>query len=320
MTSAPQVVIVGAGQLGSRYLQGLAGLAMPSAITVIDQSIESLARARKRWAEVEGPATSHSVHWSTDLDDVGTSIDLAIVATPADLRADVVAALASARGVRYWVLEKVLAQKSADIDSLKISTDSAEGVWVNTPRRMIRWHQSLRQAVSARVPLQVLKGSGPWGLACNSIHFIDLVAWWSGERLVAVDTSEIDSHWLPSKRPGYFEVTGVLKARFSGGSTLHLEAREGGVDRGLTVATRDGMWRIDETTGIATDPQGANLEGTLEFQSALTPRLVASILDIGRCDLPTLDESAQMHRVFLDAMLAHWNRSHDRNDTRVPIT
>ena len=142
----PELVIVGGGQLGSRYLQGLGGVAMQTAITVVDPSADSLARAEKRWAEVDGPKSLHSVRWCTDIRDVGADIDLAIVATAADIRANVVSALAAGRTVRYWVLEKVLAQAAAQLDRLKLATRDAEGVWVNTPRRMIHWHRALARA------------------------------------------------------------------------------------------------------------------------------------------------------------------------------
>ena len=47
-------LLVGAGQLGSRYLQGLSTVKLDLCITVVDPSDLSLNKAKKRWVEVGG--------------------------------------------------------------------------------------------------------------------------------------------------------------------------------------------------------------------------------------------------------------------------
>ena len=183
------------------------------------------------------------------------------------------------------------------------------------------WHQSLKAAFASRRPLEVSYFAGLWGLACNSIHFIDLVAWWSGEALVSVDTSGLDHHWHESKRAGYFEITGELVARFSNGTSLRLISKKDAQAQSIQVALSDGVsWEVDEPAGTARSSIGDQLDGCIEFQSQMSGRLVDNILQQGKCDLPSLDESSSMHTIFLDAMLAHWNFSQNRNDDHVPIT
>ena len=85
-------LLVGAGQLGSRYLQGLQVLEGQLSITVVDPSSASLDAARLRLAEVAA-TTSHDVKFTTSLEHVPKQLDLALVVTPAQCRADVVAAI-----------------------------------------------------------------------------------------------------------------------------------------------------------------------------------------------------------------------------------
>ena len=47
------ILIVGAGQLGSRYLQGMASLKKNCSIYIIDPSDLSLKRAKERFEEME---------------------------------------------------------------------------------------------------------------------------------------------------------------------------------------------------------------------------------------------------------------------------
>ena len=223
--------------------------------------------------------------------------------------------------VRYWVLEKVLAQSSTELDIINHAISNDNIAWVNTPRRLMFWHQKLKSQFSGKGPLFVTNFGGLWGLACNAIHFIDLVAWWSDESLVSVDTTGLDQNWFESKRDGYFEVTGKLVAHFSGGAILELNASSILPAKPLHVELSDGVsWEIDEAVGHAFNINGQQINGQIEFQSMLSGRLVDDILLRGRCNLPTLRESSAMHVVFLDAMLAHWNLSQNRKCLGVPIT
>ena len=138
---------------------------------------------------------------------------------------------------------------------------------------------------------------------------------------MSVDSNGLDHHWFESKRAGYFDITGELVAHFSNGTSLCLSSKEGAKVPTIEVAMSDSIiWIIDEPAGTARSSNGEQLEGRIEFQSQLSGRLVDDILQRGECDLPTFDESSAIHAIFLDAMLAHWNFSQNRNDERVPIT
>lgn len=317
---ASQIMLVGAGQLGSRYLQGLCLVTEPLLITVIDTNESALVSAKARVAEI-GLQPQHGITWSKELADCPSQLDLVLVATSSSNRLMVIEEIASRASVKYWVLEKVLVQSSEDARNMTRVISRSPQAWVNTPRRLISWHKGLKDQLAGSSPLKVAKSGALWGLACNSIHFIDLVAWWTGETLVSVDYSGLSRDWFESKRPGFYEVTGDLIATYSGGSVLTLRSDPRAQGDQLTVDTSQGVvWTIDESKGVARSTEGTEVLGQLEYQSALTPRLVTGILENGSCELPTLEESAQMHAIFLDAMLRHWNESRGRNDTHVPIT
>ena len=315
------VLVVGAGQLGSRYLQGLVACKFDLEITVIEPSPESLETAKSRWSEADGDGSSHQVRWLESFSSTLQRVDVALIVTPSEARADLIDTISKAIDVRYWVLEKVLAQSSEELRSIQSSLAGCEGAWVNTSRRMMSWHQLLKDAFANQGPLHVTYSADLWGLACNSIHFIDLVAWWSGETLATVDTAGLDRHWLRSKRKGYFEITGELIALFSDGTSLHLSSKECAQVQPIQVVLSDGIvWEIDELAGTARSSSGERLDGQIEFQSQMSGRLVDGILQRGQCDLPLLSISSEMHAIFLDSMLGYWNESQFRNDSLVPIT
>jgi len=314
------ILIVGAGQLGSRYLQGLSKVSMPLDIIVSDVSPESLARAEVRWQEADGHKTSHHVRYMIGLSELPPDIDLAIIATSADVRAKVVVQLTELSAVRYWVLEKVLAQSDVGLDLITSVLNEKTNAWVNTPRRIMRWYNSIKQATPHRTPtIGIVKGSD-WGLACNAVHCLDLMAWWTGETLVEIQTEQLGSQWHLSKRPRFWEVYGTLIAKFKGGSALTLHCSSSAASSALLLAVNDKQWTIDEVHGVATRSDGLSIPGCMEFQSTMTTALVESILTAGTCNLPTLAESVALHRPLLQALLSHWNSTMSDQLSLVPIT
>jgi hypothetical protein len=315
------LLVVGAGQLGSRYLQGLVASEPELDITVVDPSTESLETAKSRWIEAGGDESPHQVRWLGSLPSDLQGVDVVIVVTSSKGRATLIENIANLIDVRYWVLEKVLAQSSGELKVIQSALADCEGAWVNTSRRMMSWHQSLKEVFANRGSFEVSYSAGLWGLACNSIHFIDLVAWWSGQALVSVDTSGLDHHWHESKRVGYFEITGELVAHFSDGTSLRLSSKKDAQAKPIQISLSDGViWEVDEPASTARSSTGEQFDGRIEFQSQISGKLADTILQRGECDLPSFDESSSMHTIFLDAMLSHWNLSQNRDDDCVPIT
>lgn len=312
------ILLVGAGQLGSRYLQGFAACKFPLQIFVQDIHPDSLARSEERWSEVAGDQSRHKISFHASLSRVPKEIDLAIVATTAEVRPRLVQEIVRGSSVRYWILEKVLAQSEVGVDSILAAINGK--AWVNTVRRAMPWHQMIKAQLGLGSPVTMDLRGGLWGLACNAVHLLDLLAWWSGEKLQYVNTGRLDSNWFESKRAGNWEVSGTLEALFSGGSRASLTATGGGPVGEIHVTDGVLSWIIDESLGVARRSDGLELDGRMMFQSELTAGIVDTILTSGTCDLPTLKESAELHRVFIRGMQEHWQQAGNPQATVVPIT
>ena len=326
------IVIAGAGQLGSRYLLGMFNCRNTLDIYVQDISEQSLQIAKQRCEQVchagaasihgvvTDSAVQHKVTYLTSFEKIPTLVDIAIVATNADARPNVVKQILTNSTVRYWVLEKVLAQSVTALVEILSLTQNSSGAWTNISRRMMVWHQQIREKLSSEIPLHI-KGSGSfWGLACNGIHYLDLAAWWTGESLNTIDISGLDSQWIESKRKGFFEITGKITAIYSGGTTLSLESKLEGPLFSMKVEGKKNFWEINEPKGTFSGPNGLLITGKLELQSFMTTRLVDTILTDGDCDLPKLSVSVEMHRIYLLSLLEHWNNVHGLNIDTLPIT
>ena len=314
------ILLVGAGQLGSRYLQGLAKCRTPLKIYVHDIHAESLILAEQRLLEVLDSESNHEVIFTLVLDSVDQAVDLAIVATTADVRPKVLAAICKYSKVRYWILEKVLAQSESALNEIQAYIGVNCKAWVNTPRRIMPWHQQIKDQLGLSQPITLKVEGADWGLACNSVHFLDLLAWWTGETLRVIYTDNLDATWFEGKRSGNWEIGGTLIAKFSGGSSAILTVNSDFSISSMSVSDESLSWRIDEPKGIARRSDGLTIAGRLPFQSEMSAGLVDAIITTGFCELPTLNESIDLHRVFIRSMQAHWQRAGHPEATLVPIT
>jgi len=315
------IAIIGAGELGSRYLQGMSGCKFPLDIFVVDPSHASLSQAKERWHQVSAGSDTHSVVFLDNFSGIhDILIDVIIVATSSEGRADLIRELSSQIEVRYWVVEKVLAQSESELKLISKVLKNFPGAWVNTPRRMIKWYQDIIASSPGGSPITCTVSGGDWGLACNAIHFLDLVAWWSGEELVSIQTDELAPQWHKSKREGYWEIFGTLTANYSQGSRLVLKSTSGDASYLVEIQAEGFAWEIHELNGAAARSDGESISGRLEFQSEITGRLIESILKSGRCDLPTVDESAVLHIPLVNQLLIDWNKKMKFKYARLPIT
>ena len=318
MTSA-SVLIAGAGQLGSRYLQGMSRCHVPLRICVYDVHEEALKQALFRWNEVIDQSSRHVISLHRELDQIPEAIDLAIVSTSSNVRPMVVDAIREQSQVRSWILEKVLAQSDSALEQILASVGDT-AAWVNTFRRVVPWHQELMTHLKQGQPIELSVQGNSWGLACNSVHFLDLVAWWTGETLLDVHTAQLENFWIEAKRAGFFEVHGTLVAHFSGGSVARLTAHQGDYSCKIGVNQHPMRWIIDEEMGVACRSDGLEVPGTLPFQSQFTAQLVDAIVSGHGCQLPSLRESVRLHKVFIASMLKHWKEKADPDAVAVLIT
>ncbi|MAQ55236.1 MAG: hypothetical protein CL719_10330 [Chloroflexi bacterium] len=264
--------------------------------------------------------TDHVVTAHDSLKDTPRELDLAIVATTASVRPTATEQIANHADIQMWILEKVLAQNLAGLDDLLVSTADATGAWVNTPRRIIDWYRRIGEAGAAQSPVEIVVDGGGWGMACNAIHFLDLCAWWSGGRIDTVDTAGLSPEWLPARRPGNFEISGMMEVRFTSNSSVLLRDAGGSEPLTISVNSANHKWHIQESEGRAVRSDGRRDDGRLTLQSELTGGLVDSLLRSGGCGLPTLAEGVDLHRPFLSAMLDHWRAAGHPGAQSVPIT
>jgi hypothetical protein len=310
------IVLIGAGELGSRHLQGLA-TAQSERVIVVEPDAAMRARAEARYGEVRGPA-SPALELVGDLADVDVVADVGIVATGSLPRRAIVERLvALGRAPKKLVLEKFLFPAVDDYAAVAALLAGAwVSTWVNTPRRRWALYQALRAQLAAR-PFHMRVEGEAWGLACNAIHFVDAFAYVAGADVVDVEFAGAGDV-VDAKRAGYVEMFGVLRAR-AGAASLTVQCAPGDAARLSVALDVDGHHAVvDERAGVCA---ALSVQTSAPaFQSKDTGALVNALLADAPCGLPTLSESSAMHVPVLQGFLRHFRAVRDPGAQLCPIT
>ena len=298
-----EICVVGAGALGRRYIQGLAEVRGPLSMTVVE--VDSDTRDIVQGQLNDMPDAFERAVIVSDIADIPGQLDLTIVSTTARNRGLICEQISERATVTNWLIEKVLTQSLADATRLQAAVDGAN-VWVSYPKRSDPWYlQSTKLIQAIDAPLEISLGKGNWGLACNSLHYIDLVESWRGkvcEKIVVNDGST----WIDAKRPGYVELLGSITCSWSDGTQLVLESDGAAPDVVINVAWPGGSAQINESAGVANFSTGSCFEGRESYMSELAPVNVGGILDGQGSLLPELHECMGTHVRFLQALSDFW--------------
>ncbi len=300
-----KIVLVGCGELGSRHLQALASSKEALSVHAVDPSETSLEVARERCAQVTPGHLDFSVRYSASIADVDSPVDVAIVATTSGVRLRVMRELVEHTSVANLVLEKFLFSKEQEYEEASAIVRQLSGnAWVNCPRRQYPVYEKLREEFGVDSNIDVTVSGPNWGMACNSIHFVDLVSHLTGSPLKTCSFDEAGARAIASKREGFQEFLGTLRGEMDSGSTFSLTATDS--DEALQVALRSTETELTIHEGARQYTRrdtGTGETSTHEFpifyQSQLTQLVVADIASRGACALPTYAESAALHRVLL---------------------
>ncbi|WP_212654710.1 Gfo/Idh/MocA family oxidoreductase [Marinomonas sp. CT5] len=318
------ILIVGAGQLGSRHLQGALLSTFPLSISVVDPSEQSLSVAKERALQVQPSNKKSEVFYMSTLPE-GQEIDICILSTSADIRADIARKIIAKNQVSHMVFEKVLFQKESDYFELeKLLEEKSVWGWVNCPRRVYGEYQEIRSSLDLSSPVEVSVFGSGWGMACNSVHFLDLFSYLIGDLPdINIKESYLDTEIIKSKRSGYYEVTGSITFQSEKHSIKVECTQEEGVELNVLIKNAGNSYFINEIGRVwEREVNGECCSGSYDpkMQSMLTGVYLDELLSSNVVGLTPFLQSCRVHTPFVKCLMQHFRFYLDANIDKCPIT
>lgn len=319
-------LIIGAGQLGSRHLQGLVKLEEQIEIYVLDLSIDSLKIAQEREKEINH---NHKIVYTKSWDILPVFFDIVIIATNANIRESIINQLLSKHKVHFLILEKVLFQELEAyqrVHELLLKHDVI--TYVNHPRRMFKSYADLKLKMETNVQSIYSIVGGNWGLGCNALHLLDLIVYLSGHKIIDIDINSVDDELLESSRVGFVEFTGTLTGHLSDNSFFSISSLKGNLSSlSIAIFNSEQRFVIQEggTPKIYELAQNnsfkiENQEFNIQYQSQLTTNIALELFENNFCLLPTFDDARNTHELFIREMLVKYNKITGLNSCILPVT
>ena len=322
------IVLIWAGQLGSRHLQGLSQISHESHITVIDPNPASLELAQKRYAECPVNPKIRKIEFVSDMNSLAHELDCVIIATNSMIRRQITEELLKRCRVKYLLLEKFLFPCEHDYTVTdKLLKQHKVETFVNCPRRLFPYYQRLKELLRGQKILSIRVSGANWGLGCNAIHFLDIITYLADSTVFDLDNN-LEPVILNSKRPGYIEFAGTVYGKFDNGLKFEITSYpEGKAPILIEIQSEFANIVISESAGKLMYATEANQWSWQEekiqilYQSGLSGMVVDKLLEKGNCELVPFDWSVKCHLKLLKLFLNHKNTViSEGNKELCPIT
>ncbi len=322
-----KILVIGAGKIGWCHIQSLLKMDDQIEVFIVDTCKETLNYIKNELIKEE-EKKKNKIIFLDNLNRLKQTVDLAIISTTADERAKVTRELLKKLNIKYIIFEKVLFQKIEDYDEiLNLVQKNNIKAWVNCPRRVYPIYNELRKYFSGIRKITFTIKGGRWGLACNSIHFIDLVAFLCGNIKYKLNLKGLDEEIIQSKRKKFIEFTGKIKVDFENEISLIMKSfKWSNKSTVIKIKSRDLKIIIDEKMGrgniITTNVTKRRKEIIFKvpLQSELTYKIVKDIFKKGKCNLTSFEESCSLHKPLIKELICHINKNSLKNENYIQIT
>ncbi|MDA8933124.1 Gfo/Idh/MocA family oxidoreductase [Candidatus Pelagibacter ubique] len=324
MSSAIKILIIGAGQIGSRHLQGALKSIHKLSITIVDPSLDSLKLSEIRTQDIAYGHLHSTVVYTQELPK-NKNFDICIISTNANVRAKVTQDLLIDCHIKHIIFEKVLFQKVLDFEIIsKLIKEKDITAWVNCPRRTFLVYREIKKTLNTNNPIQMLVSGASWGMACNAIHFIDLFSYLVGSSDLTVIKKNFSKNIFKSKRgENFYEINGSIEFRAgvhflkisckdSKNSYLHVKIKNNSIDHSVNEFKDICKSNINSITKIK--------HCNMPYQSSQTGILIDNLIDKNQCELVLYQESWKHHIPLLSAIRTHLSKIMKKQLIECPIT
>lgn len=299
------VAIIGAGQLGSRHLQAMALHRDPLIIFLVDPSSSALESAKKRYEEVD-VYKNKEIKSITNIFELPPKLQLAIIATNSIPRFMLMEQLLQRCTVKYLLLEKFLFPLKDQYSKAEELLDKSGTVsYVNCARRIWPNYKEIKEQIQKDEKISLTVIGKNWGLGSNAIHFLDLFSYLTDDLPLTLNNIESASI-LKSKRDGYNEIAGILKGKYHDEERFLLKCTTSNEAPFLKIIIESENQKYvineaDQECIFNESDYQIKRHFKLYYQSELTYRVYEQLMNEGKCDLPTFQESASLHLKILTA-------------------
>lgn len=296
------IAIIGVGALGKRHLQSMVELQSQYDIYAVEINEEIINVLNKEFPYV---------NFITTVEELPNELEAVVIATNSNIRRVLFEDLINHSIVKNIIFEKVLFQKVDDYYFVRDKLiDLGINAWVNCARREWNSYKLLKNELESHNELYISVIGGQWGIACNAIHILDIIEFLAGNEIESIDISKLENNIVESKRSGFYEFFGSISGASGRCKNYIISCMDNSeLPLCIEITTEKSRYIINEGKNyiLVSDSESNGEWKQKEFhqvyQSQMTARVLESIIDTGKCNLPTYDSSMKLHLKYILPLL-----------------
>ena len=322
-----KILLIGCGELGSRFLQASLQVSGVGHIAVVEPSDKALEVAKSRMNQIAFDKESLLVNFHDSISSAGSGFDLCIIATQANGREEIFKEVFQL-GIKNILTEKIVCQSlSAYEEILNNEAKSDVNVWVNCKTRAYPVWKYIKSKIGDNEEVLYHSIGGNHGLCTNGIHSLDLFAFISNSDKFTDQHSRIDPVLQITKRNKY-DLSGDFRLGGANNSRCIIDYTAGNLSSVLEIVTTPThRWVLDHATRQAFEGcfdknwvlEPILFEGDLSV-SNMSKAFINDILVTGSCELPTLEQTFAAHEYLFKVTLPVFNTLLGKQDEICPCT
>ena len=282
------ILLVGVGNLGIRYLEGLMMLESKSfKIFVYDKNISTIKNLNKKL-----DIKKKNIYFYEKINYLkNKNFDLCILATTAATRHILIKRINEKFKIKIWLLEKLVSNKVHNLDKIyKILKNSK--AYVNLPRCYSKIYQLLKKQNLKKLYIKI-KG-GKWNIGSNSLHHLYLLEWLTSDKIIKVKV--FTKQLYPTKRKNFFDFYGKIMGYSYLGSKIDIINLKNNKKFIIEIFSGKNRWLINEHLGYLKKNDRFIVKNNFNFQSKITPKIVRTIK---KSKLPLFNDIYYLHKKIL---------------------
>ena len=310
MTNA---LVIGFGGMGCRHAQSLMNSSAFDKIYILEPNENVF---HKNWNLIGAQENSKIIRIHS-MDNIKVEIEFIVIATLADIRFKYFVECFKL-DPKYILMEKIIFQSKEEFSqAISLVKNHKAQVYGNLPNR---YFENYIQIKKEGLEIEKIKVTGPdFGLLCNSVHYIDLTQYLTGDVLVSHVSSMGWSEALNKRGVNFIEGEGTLVFTTKRGVLLEIVSDSKiYTDVVVEINTKHKTFRFNENKGLGSEISGSGAiqaEYSPVFASVLTSQAYADMMR-GKCLFPNLEELRSSHCALFDSVKSLTDVYTDR----LPIT
>ena len=314
-------LVVGVGSIGKRHVESMGDLKFKFNIHVVDPLTDNIKIAKNLFYKKKKKTYLGNYIAYKNIKEVKTNIDIAIIATTADVRFEILTCLLKNNKIKFLLLEKIAFDNIKNYEkAMSLLKKSKIPTYVNFPRRLNTYYNKLRVTLKKEKNIFMSIVGNNWGFASNSFHNLDLFLFLTDSKKIKNISADINKKTYITDRKnfiefqGYFSFINEFTDKIIMQDFKNLNSEKNSMYGGIKIETENITYIIYENFNKVVKIDNkikANIKIdkiNIDKQSSLTSKIILNALAGKKIKLPSLKESYVTHKSILEILNKKLNK------------